>query len=243
MQQKTFEIMGQKVLAPGVYEMHLQGDTSAIVRPGQFVNIALPGCTLRRPISVCDLREQELVITYRVVGRGTDIMSTLPDGTHLDLLTGLGNGFDPDMSGESPLLLGGGIGVPPLYLLAKCLREQGKDVQVCLGFNTASEVFYENAFRDLGCKVLVCTADGSYGTKGFVTAGMDRAYTYTYACGPLPMLRAVYDASNTDGEYSFEARMGCGFGACMGCSMMTRNGSRRVCREGAVFRKEEILWT
>ena len=243
MQQKILIVDSQWELAPGVFEMRLRGDTGDITCPGQFVNLALPECSLRRPISVCDAGEGMLTLVYRVVGRGTKIMSEMKEGTRLDVLTGLGNGFSSERSGESPILLGGGIGIPPLYLLARELIRAGRRVRAVLGFNTASEIFYEERFRDLGCEVEVCTADGSYGTKGFVTAGMTSPYTYTYACGPMPMLRAVYDRAETDGEYSFEARMGCGFGACMGCSLMTKAGPRRVCREGPVFRKEEILWT
>jgi dihydroorotate dehydrogenase electron transfer subunit len=222
--------------------MVLGGDTSAITAPGQFVNIKLDGLFLRRPISVCDYDEKALTIIYKVVGKGTEIMSQQSVGVKLDILTGLGNGYDLSMSGNAPVLLGGGVGVPPMYNLAKKLVAQGKKVSVVLGFNTASEVFYEAEFKALGCDVQVTTVDGSYGKKGFVTDALPENYTYFYTCGPEPMLKAVYRATATSGQMSFEERMGCGFGACMGCSCKTLTGNKRICKEGPVMKKEEILW-
>ena len=243
MKQSTFTILTQRPLTDAVYELRLQGDTSAITRPGQFVNIKLSGLYLRRPISVCDVQGDVLTLIYKVVGKGTAQLAAMQSGQKLDLLTGLGNGYDVERSGDRPLLIGGGVGVPPLYWLAKQLRAQGKQVSVILGFNTKSEIFYEEAFRALGCETTVTTVDGSCGVKGFVTNAMDLAYTHVYSCGPEPMLRAVYRACKTGGSFSFEERMGCGFGACMGCSCKTVTGYKRICREGPVLQKEEILWT
>lgn len=243
MRRDLFTIIGNRKLAPGTFRMELSGDTSAIVRPGQFVNIALEGRFLRRPISVCDWREGNLTLVYKVVGRGTEQMSRKMAGERLDLLTGLGNGYDLSKSGRTPLLIGGGAGVPPLYVLAKLLRAQGKKPTVLLGFNLASEIFFADAFRNLGLETVVTTADGSAGVKGLVTDAMPQCgYTYIYTCGPEPMLRGVYEASVTSGQFSFEARMGCGFGACMGCTCKTKFGGKRICREGPVLEKEEILW-
>ena len=242
MKQGLFDIIENTPLTDCVYRMVLRGDVSAITAPGQFVNIKLEGMYLRRPISVCDVTEDTLTIIYKVVGKGTQQLSQMSSGK-LDLLTGLGNGYDLTAAGERPVLLGGGVGVPPMYLLARKLLEQGKPVRVILGFNTASEVFYEDAFRALGAEVTVTTVDGSYGTKGFVTDVLNTApYTHFYTCGPEPMLKAVYKASTTSGQMSFEKRMGCGFGACMGCSCQTITGYKRICKEGPVMRKEEILW-
>ena len=220
----------------------LQGDTSAITAPGQFVNIQLNGLFLRRPISVCDYDADTLTIIYKVVGKGTEQMSAMVAGKKLDILTGLGNGYDLSLSGDMPVLLGGGVGVPPMYNLAKSLLVQGKSVFVILGFNTQSEVFYEKEFSELGCAVQVTTVDGTYGKKGFVTDALPENYTYFYTCGPEPMLKAVYRATKTSGQMSFEERMGCGFGACMGCSCKTLTGYKRICKEGPVMKKEEILW-
>ncbi len=242
MNDTLFTVLSQRKLTDSVYEMKLSGDTSHITRPGQFVNLRLDGLYLRRPISVCDLEGETLTLIYKVVGRGTSQMSSLTAGETVRVLTGLGNGYDAALSGSRPLLIGGGVGVPPLYLLAKRLLAEGKAVRVVLGFNTAAEVFYEDRFRDLGCKVAVTTADGSYGIPGFVTAAIGGDYTHVYTCGPEPMLRAVYRAVETGGSFSFEKRMGCGFGACMGCSCKTITGWKRICREGPVLQKEEILW-
>jgi dihydroorotate dehydrogenase electron transfer subunit len=222
--------------------MVLSGDTSAVTNCGQFVNIQLSGMFLRRPISVCDYDETTLTIIYKVVGKGTEAMSGMKPGEKLDILTGLGNGYDISLSGDHPVLLGGGVGVPPMYNLAKKLIAEGKKVSVILGFNTQSEIFYENEFKALGCEVTVTTVDGSYGTKGFVTDALPENYTYFYTCGPEPMLKAVYKATSTSGQMSFEERMGCGFGACMGCSCKTLTGYKRICKEGPVMKKEEILW-
>ena len=242
MKQSIFTILSNTPLTDSVYKMVLSGDTSAITAPGQFVNIQLDGLFLRRPISVCDYDGETLTIVYKAVGKGTEKMSRMNAGERLDLLTGLGNGYDLTLSGEKPVLLGGGVGVPPLYNLAKKLIAQGKDVTVILGFNTKSEIFYEDAFQALGCTVLVTTVDGSYGVKGFATDALPEDYTYFYTCGPEPMLKAVYRSSVTSGQMSFEERMGCGFGACMGCSCKTLTGYKRICKDGPVMKKEEILW-
>ncbi len=242
MKQSLFTVIENIPLTQNVYQMRLTGDTSEITASGQFVNILLDGLFLRRPISVCDRSEGELTLVYKVVGKGTEKMSQMTAGT-LDILTGLGNGYDLSLSGDRPLLLGGGVGVPPMYLLAKELIAQGKRVSVILGFNTKDEVFYENEFRALGADVTVATVDGSYGVKGFVTDAMkDVDYTYFYTCGPEPMLKAVWNTATTSGQMSFEERMGCGFGACMGCSCKTLTGNKRICKEGPVMKKEEILW-
>ena len=242
MKQGNFAIIDNIALTDNVYKMTLRGDTSAIIAPGQFVNIKLDGLFLRRPISVCDVAEDCLTIIYKAVGKGTAQMAQMKAGT-LDVLTGLGNGYDLSLSGDHPVLLGGGVGVPPMYLLAKKLLAEGKKVSVILGFNTKSEVFYEKEFLALGADVTVTTVDGSYGLKGFVTDALNNmSYTYFYTCGPEPMLKAVYRASKTSGQMSFEKRMGCGFGACMGCSCKTITGYKRICKEGPVMKKEEILW-
>ena len=242
MKQSIFEILSNTPLTDSVYKMVLQGDTEAITASGQFVNIRLEGMFLRRPISVCDYDEKALTIIYKVVGKGTEAMSAMEQGQKLDILTGLGNGYDLSPSGEHPVLLGGGVGVPPMYNLAKKLVAQGKRVSVILGFNTASEVFYEEEFKALGCQVTVTTVDGSYGQKGFVTNALPENYTYFYTCGPEPMLKAVYRSTYSSGQMSFEERMGCGFGACMGFSCKTLTGYKRICKEGPVMKKEEILW-
>ena len=243
MLQSIFKIKENTRLTETVWQMRLTGDTSAITAPGQFVNIQLDGLYLRRPISVCDCVGDTLTLVYKVVGKGTEQMSRMVAGEELDVLSGLGNGYDTTLAGEAPLLLGGGVGVPPLYMLAKQLIAEGKRVSVILGFNTKAEVFYEEEFRALGANVTVATADGSYGVRGFVTNAMEGIdYTYFYTCGPEPMLRAVYAATNTEGQFSFEERMGCGFGACMGCSCKTVTGYKRICKDGPVLKKEEILW-
>ena len=243
MKRSLFTIQDNQPLAPGTYRMTLSGDTGAITAPGQFVNIALAGKFLRRPISVCDWGEGSLTLIYKVVGQGTAQMSQMSPGQTLDLLTGLGNGYDLSKAGDRPLLIGGGAGVPPLYALAKALVAQGKRPQVVLGFNTRAEAFLEEEFQALGVAVTVATADGSYGVRGFVTDAMPRdGYSYIYTCGPEPMLRAVYGKAVTSGQFSFEERMGCGFGACMGCTCETKYGYKRICREGPVLEKEEILW-
>ena len=242
MKQTLFTILKNTPLTQTVYQMVLGGDTEAITAPGQFVNIKLDGLYLRRPISVCDCNDGELTLVYKVVGKGTEQMSRMPAGAKLDVLTGLGNGYDTAMAGGQALLLGGGVGVPPLYMLAKTLIAQGKTVSVVLGFNTADEVFYEQEFKALGASVTVTTVDGSYGVKGFVTDALPDNYDYFFTCGPEPMLKAVYKSTATDGQFSFEERMGCGFGACMGCSCKTVTGYKRICKDGPVLKKEEILW-
>ena len=238
-----FTVKSNGNIAKDIYKMVLEGDTTAITAPGQFINIALDGFYLRRPISVCDFDSDTVTIIYKTIGRGTRYMSTLGSGARLDVLSGLGNGFDVAAGGEKPLLIGGGVGVPPMFRLAKELCAAGRQVSVILGFNTAADVFCADEFRALGAQVHITTADGSVGTKGFVTDAMrGMEYTYTYACGPEPMLRAVYAAAQTSGQYSFEERMGCGFGACMGCSCKTKYGNKRICKDGPVLVKEEIIW-
>ena len=243
MKQGLFTIIENTPVTESVVKMTLSGDTAAITAPGQFVNIKLDGLFLRRPISVCDYDDKTLTILYKVVGKGTEQMREMITGEQLDVLSGLGNGYDLSLSGNAPLLIGGGVGVPPLYRLAKDLLAKGKQVTVILGFNTKDEIFYENEFKALGARVLVTTVDGSYGTKGFVTdamSGLD--YSYFYTCGPEPMLKAIYRAAKTSGQFSFEERMGCGFGACMGCSCKTVTGNKRICKEGPVLVKEDIIW-
>ena len=238
-------ILANEPLTQSVWRMVLEGDTQWITAPGQFVNIALEGRYLRRPISVCDYDERTITLIYKVVGDGTAQMSRMAAGTELDLLTGLGNGFSIREEVRRPLLVGGGVGVPPLYHLAKRLLAAGRPVEVILGFNTAAECFYEEEFRALGCTVTVATADGSHGVRGFVTTALAERrpdFDYFYACGPLPMLRALAEAVEQDGQLSFEERMGCGFGACMGCSCKTKYGNKRICKEGPVLEKGEIIW-
>ena len=237
MKQRLFEIQSNDCIAKNVYRMQLAGDTTGIL-PGQFVNIRVEGQFLRRPISVCNITDGVLTIIYKVVGVGTEAMSHLPVGTPLDVLTVLGNGYDLSKAGDKPLLVGGGVGVPPMYMLARQLREMGKEVKVVLGFNTQDEVFYEEEFRALGCDVTVTTVDGSHGVKGFVTNALDGKQSYYYTCGPLPMIKALLQTAGTNGEVSMEERMGCGFGACMGCTIQTTIGPKRVCKEGPVFPAE-----
>jgi dihydroorotate dehydrogenase electron transfer subunit len=242
MKDCIFTIKSNELIAKSVYKMVLQGDTSNITNCGQFVNIKLDGLYLRRPISVCDLQGDMLTLIYKVVGKGTQLLSEMESGVKLSVLTGLGNGYNLDKSGDAPLLIGGGVGVPPLYLLAKRLIEKGCKVSVILGFNTKDELFLEEEFKKLGCITMVTTVDGSYGTKGFVTDALPENYSYFYTCGPEPMLKAVYKSTETSGQFSFEERMGCGFGACMGCSCKTVTGYKRICKDGPVLEKEEILW-
>ena len=254
MKQGIFTITENARLSEGIYRMVLAGDTSAVTAPGQFVNIALPGRYLRRPISVCDFEAGKLTLIYKVLGEGTAEMTEMQPGTGLDILTGLGNGFDIKKAGNAPLLIGGGVGVPPLYWLAKTLLAQdpAADITVILGFNTAAEVFYEEEFRALGCRVIVTTADGSYGINGYVTTPLqqgktallpaEKAFSHYFTCGPLPMLKAVRKALPIPGQLSLEERMGCGFGACMGCSIKVKGGYKRVCKDGPVFSSGELLW-
>lgn len=244
LKQGLFEIKENKKIAKSVYKMKLLGDATAIEKPGQFINIKLDGFFLRRPISVCDCDENNIDIIYKVVGTGTEVMSNMKEGEILDILTGLGNGFDLSKSGENPIVVGGGVGVPPMYMLAKKLKERGKNVKAILGFNTKDEVFYKEEFSSLGIETFVTTADGSMGTKGFVTDALELCsdYTYFYTCGPEPMLKALYGKTATPGQFSFEERMGCGFGACMGCSCKTKYGNKRICKDGPVLSKEEIIW-
>ncbi len=243
MEQQILTVATNEKLVAGVYKMVLNGDVNGVTNCGQFVNIKIDNLFLRRPISVCDYDENSLTIIYKVVGKGTEILAGKVKGDKLDCLLGLGNGYDITLSGDAPLLIGGGVGVPPTYNLAKKLIANGKKVTVILGFNKFEEIFYEKEFKDLGANVLVTTVDGSYGIKGFVTDAFKNIdYSYFYCCGPEPMLKAVFKASKTEGQLSFEERMGCGFGACMGCSCKTIYGNKRICKEGPVLKKEEILW-
>ena len=243
MKQSFFEIQSNEALTRDVYKMVLSGDTSGITNPGQFVELALPGKFLRRPISVNDWTEDSLTIIYKIVGQGTEQMASLPIGTRLDVLTGLGNGYDTSLSGAHPVLVGGGVGVPPLYALCKKLLAEGKHPSVVLGFNKECEIFLKAEFEALGVPTCIATADGSVGTKGFVTDVLQNMdYSYFYSCGPMPMFRAMEQVVKTSGEYSFEERMGCGFGACMGCSIQTKSGAKRVCKDGPVFIREEVFY-
>ena len=252
MKQGIFTITENRKLTPTTWLMKLAGDVSAITAPGQFINIKLDGHFLRRPISVCDREEGSVTIIYKVLGHGTEEMTGMAEGEKLDVLTGLGNGYDLNDAGERPLLIGGGVGIPPLYLAAKKLREAGRDVTVILGFNSSDEIYFVDEFRETGARVEVATADGSEGTRGFVTdafrvlTNAGETYSFFYTCGPGPMLKAVYDRvyvkAGVSGQMSFEERMGCGFGACMGCSIKTKNGNKRICKDGPVLRTEEILW-
>lgn len=243
MKKEIFEVIKNEKIAENVFEAVLSGDVSEITAPGQFVNVSIPGCYLRRPLSVADFNEGRLTLVYKVVGKGTEILKGTGKGAKLDILVGLGNGYDLKASGYRPLLIGGGAGVPPLYKLCKELIREGKKPVVVLGFNTAKEVFYQNKFADLGAETEVTTVDGSFGKKGFVTeAFKDLSYTYFYACGPMPMFRAIESVAKTEGEYGMEERMACGFGACMGCSIQTKSGAKRVCKDGPVFKRSEILW-
>ncbi len=239
-----YEVIANDKIAKDVHKMILKGDTSYITFPGQFINIKIDDLYLRRPISICDYDKETITIIFKVVGHGTEKMAEMGKGTKLDILTGLGNGFNKTRSGKSPLLVGGGVGTPPMYRLCKELIDEGKSPIVVLGFNSKEDVFFEDEFKKLGAEVHISTVDGSYGTKGFVTDIIKelKNYTYHYACGPLPMLKALYNTAEGDGEYSFEERMGCGFGACMGCTVKVKDGFKRVCKDGPVLKKEEIVW-
>ena len=243
MTESVFTVISNEKIAKNTYKIILSGNTDGVA-PGQFVNIKIDGFFLRRPISVCDIEENTLTLIYKTVGAGTDKLSKTEKGEKLNILAFLGNGYDLSKSGEAPLLIGGGVGVPPLFLLAKKLVKEGKKPTAILGFNSADEIFLKDEFEAIGVKTFIATADGSVGTRGFVTDVMKNigGYTYFYTCGPEPMLRAVYGESKTDGEFSFEERMGCGFGACVGCTCKTKYGNKRICRDGPVLSKEEIIW-
>ena len=243
MTQGIYTVLTNIQLAPAVYRMELSGDTSALTHSGQFINFKIEGLYLRRPISVCDYNEDTITVIYKVVGEGTEIMAKAVAGDKFDILVGLGNGFNTEKSGEKPLLIGGGVGIPPLYKLCKNLIAEGKKPAVILGFNTKEEIFYEDEFKALGAKVQVTTVDGSYGVKGFVTDAFKNVdFDYFYTCGPMPMFRAIENTVKVSGQYSFEERMGCGFGACMGCSCKTKYGNKRICKDGPVLEREEIIW-
>ena len=243
MKQVFYKVTDNVRLAQDVYRMTLEGDTTPLTAPGQFINILIDGKFLRRPISVCDWDEKGLTIIYKVVGHGTEVMSRMEAGVMLDTLSGLGNGFNPDKGGDAPLLIGGGVGVPPMFGLCRALVAGGKKPRVILGFNSAADVFYKDEFEALGAEVYVTTADGTFGTMGFVTDVMkELEYSYFFTCGPEPMFRAIEKIAKTSGQYSFEERMGCGFGACMGCSCKTLYGNKRICVDGPVLEREEIIW-
>ena len=242
MKDSLFKLISNRKIAKNTYEWVMEGDTSDITASGQFVNIKLDGFYLRRPISVCDVEGQRLTIIFKAVGAGTEKMAASRVGEDFLTLSGLGNGYDLSKSGDAPLLIGGGAGVPPMFYLAKKLIAQGKKPRAILGFGSADEVFYKEEFEAMGVPVTVTTADGTAGVRGFVTDAMEGDYTYFYTCGPEPMLKAIYDKSATSGQFSFEERMGCGFGACMGCSCKTKYGNKRICRDGPVLEKEEIIW-
>ncbi len=243
MYQGIYEIISNKQLTDSIFEMVLKGDTSSISAPGQFINIKLDGFYLRRPISICDYDDSTITIIYKVIGSGTEVMSKMNSGEFLDVLCGLGNGFDTSKSMDKPVLIGGGVGVPPMYNLCKKLISEGKSATVIIGFNKKDEIFYEDEFKKLGADVKVTTVDGSYGIKGFVTDALkETEYSYFYTCGPMPMFKAIESTALTSGQYSFEERMGCGFGACMGCSCKTKYGNKRICKDGPVLEREEIIW-
>ncbi len=243
MYQGFYEIKSNKKLTDSIFEMVLIGDTTSITAPGQFINIKLDGFYLRRPISICDYDDTSITIIYKVVGSGTEAMSKMNSGEKLDVLCGLGNGFDTTKALDKPVLIGGGVGVPPMYNLCKKLILENKKVTVILGFNKKDEIFYEDEFRKLGADVKVTTVDGSYGIKGFVTDALKETdYSYFFTCGPMPMFKAIESTATTSGQYSFEERMGCGFGACMGCSCKTKYGNKRICKDGPVLTREEIIW-
>ena len=243
MYQGIYEIISNNKLTESIFEMVLEGDTTSISAPGQFINIKLDGFYLRRPISICDYDDRTITIIYKVVGEGTEVMSKMNSGEKLDVLCGLGNGFDTSKSMDKPVLIGGGVGVPPMYNLCKKLISEGKSVTVILGFNKKDEIFYEDDFKKLGADVKVTAVDGSYGIKGFVTDALkETEYSYFYTCGPMPMFKAIESTAVTSGQYSFEERMGCGFGACMGCSCKTKYGNKRICKDGPVLEREEIIW-
>ena len=243
MKQGIYTVLSNTALTDSVYKMVLEGDSSAITAPGQFVNLTVEGLYLRRPISIFDWDDTTITIIYKVVGEGTEKMAKWEAGYKCDVLTGLGNGFDMSKSGDEPVLIGGGVGIPPMFGLAKRLIAQGKKVKVILGFNKENEIFCKEDFEAIGAETFVTTVDGSVGIKGFVTDALrDMSYTYFYTCGPMPMFKAIENTAVTSGQYSFEERMGCGFGACMGCSCKTKYGNKRICKDGPVLEREEIIW-
>lgn len=250
MKKLYFEVKSNTKIAHDTYEMMLDsmGEHHGISNPGQFVNIKLNGFFLRRPISVCDWDEKGITIIYKTIGAGTHALAEAKKGMLLDILTPLGNGFDIHDNGNvgiRPILIGGGAGVPPLYGLCKALVNEGKKPVVIAGFNTKSEIFYAENFISAGAELILTTADGSEGFKGLVTDALKTVNgSYIFCCGPEGMLKAVDDMTDrdTDGQMSFEERMGCGFGACMGCSCMTKHGSKRICKEGPVLKRGEIIW-
>jgi len=241
MRHSKWIVLSNQEIALRTYQMVLEGDTRDIL-PGQFIEIAVPGYYLRRPFSVCNCDDHQLTIIYKVVGQGTAAMAAMVPNTEVDILVGLGHGYNLHKAGNSVLLVGGGAGVPPLMYAAKELLGMGKQVHCVLGFNSANEVFGEITLRAMGCKVEVCTMDGSYGKKGVVTDWISQPAPYYFACGPLPMLKALVRTIGTEGQISMEERMGCGVGICMGCSIETQQGVKRVCKEGPVFKAGDIIW-
>ena len=242
MRKSLYTITENAPVAAGTYRLVLCGDGAV---DGEFVHIAVPGFYLRRPLSICDLEEGRMTIVYKVVGEGTRALSAMVPGETLEVLTGLGKGFDPQACRKEALLVGGGLGVPPLLLLAKRLKAQGKKVTAVLGFNRAEERILVPEFEAACDAVAVSTVDGSVGVKGFVTdaiAALRPTYDFFYTCGPMVMMKVVCDALEGPGEASLEERMGCGAGFCYGCSIQTKNGPRRVCKDGPVFKKEELIW-
>ena len=244
MERLTLKVTSNRPLAKGIWEMKLSGCTPEC-RPGQFVNLMIGGCYLRRPISVCDWQDSILTLAYKIVGKGTRAMSEMNPGAEIDALAPLGNGFDTSVPCAGALLVGGGIGCAPLFKLSRALRAQGKDVTLVAGFRASDEIYYKEEFEALGVKVLIATEDGSAGVKGFVTDAIryeNPSYDYIYACGPMPMMRALCSVTDAPGQMSLEERMGCGFGICMGCTCKTMTGGKRICKEGPVFPREEIIW-
>lgn len=242
MQKQFMTIKEVRKLQKDIFLMVLSGDCKDIDRPGRFVNIKIEGLYLRRPISICDFNNDEITIIFKTVGEGTKQLSEMKPGEVLDVLIPLGNGFDISANCKKPVVIGGGIGVPPLLNLCKQLLAAGKKPAVILGFNTSEDAVLIDEFKALGVEPVITTADGSMGTKGFVTGPLaDMDFDYVFTCGPEPMLKAIWDMAE-DGQFSFEARMACGFGACMGCTCETKYGYKRICKDGPIMYKEEIIW-
>ena len=242
MRDNRYTVVKNEEIAPGTYYMTIAGDTSQIKDPGQFINIKIDGLYLRRPMSICSYDEESMSIIYKVVGKGTEAMSRMPAGDSFDALSPLGNGFDTEKIPEGALLIGGGAGAMPIYTLAMILRDKGKKPHVIIGFNREEEIFFADEFRDLGVELTIATMDGSVGVKGTVVDAMEKANRpYVCVCGPDPMMKAVAEHSS-GGQFDLGARMACGFGACMGCTVITKSGPKRVCKDGPIFDQEEIIW-
>lgn len=244
--QGMMEIVKIENIADNVYEMTLKGaGAKYITKPGQFINIKINDSLqpyLRRPMSISDYDDQTIIIVFKVVGLGTEILKNKAIGEKLDCLIGLGNGFE--INEGDALLVGGGLGTPPLYNLGKKLHKKGIKVTTVLGFNSKKDIFYVDKFKEFG-DVFVATMDGSVGTKGTVVDVIKQAnltFDYYYTCGPEPMLDAMVINYPNNGQLSFEARMGCGFGACMGCSCKVKTKPyKRICVEGPVLLSEEVI--